>query len=29
MIDMDVSNLYIKKGYTKEIGMIVPLNRLR
>jgi hypothetical protein len=29
MIDMDVSNLYVKKGYTSELGMKLPLNNLK
>ncbi len=26
MIDMDVSNLYVKSNYTKDLGMRVMLN---
>ncbi len=25
-IDFDVNNLYVKSGYTKDLGMIIPLN---
>ena len=29
MIDMDVSNLYIKRNYNKDLGMRIPLNNVK